>query len=191
MSDYKWVGVLKHVHSGASLHLDAVVPYFTYPPSLNGSVKPIYSYRFTCRCASKSKCAGVRQCPTKIMKISDKSLKSGWMIATQKKYPVDLMLVVRDEYRDCFACRVSFTKGEVKSTCSGCKKVRYCSKECQKKAWSDHKPFCRMSRAERRNIALIVELEQRFEVEGYHRLTASGQESQCPGGLVYCVLYFS
>ena len=30
------------------------------------------------------------------------------------------------------------------STCSNCRKVRYCSKECQIKHWKKHKPFCSM-----------------------------------------------
>ncbi|KAI1456208.1 hypothetical protein F4805DRAFT_433530 [Annulohypoxylon moriforme] len=27
--------------------------------------------------------------------------------------------------------------------CSGCKKVRYCSKDCQKQDWKEHKSFCK------------------------------------------------
>lgn len=27
--------------------------------------------------------------------------------------------------------------------CSGCKQVRYCSAECQKKAWAEHKIICK------------------------------------------------
>jgi hypothetical protein len=26
--------------------------------------------------------------------------------------------------------------------CGGCRKVRYCSRECQQRAWREHKPLC-------------------------------------------------
>ena len=32
--------------------------------------------------------------------------------------------------------------------CSGCFKVRYCNRECQKKAWPTHKEACKKTRAE-------------------------------------------
>lgn len=31
-------------------------------------------------------------------------------------------------------------------SCSGCRKVQYCSKECQKQAWKAHKAFCKRHR---------------------------------------------
>jgi len=41
----------------------------------------------------------------------------------------------------CFICRA---KGKPKILmCTGCKKVRYCSKECQKKHWKVHKLQCK------------------------------------------------
>ncbi|KAI9908759.1 hypothetical protein PsorP6_016664 [Peronosclerospora sorghi] len=33
-------------------------------------------------------------------------------------------------------------------TCGGCRSVAYCSRECQKKAWKKHKPFCKTIRME-------------------------------------------
>ncbi|KAJ7048619.1 hypothetical protein C8F01DRAFT_1189544 [Mycena amicta] len=43
----------------------------------------------------------------------------------------------------CFVCR---GKGKPKmQACSGCGKVRYCSKECQKTDWKAHKPRCKQA----------------------------------------------
>jgi len=45
-----------------------------------------------------------------------------------------------EAYR-CFVCR---KRGKPKlMTCGGCKKVRYCSKECQKKDWKAHSTKCK------------------------------------------------
>lgn len=37
----------------------------------------------------------------------------------------------------------SSSNGADLSTCAGCKKVRYCSKDCQKQHWKDHKLYCK------------------------------------------------
>lgn len=44
--------------------------------------------------------------------------------------------------RECMGCRNRVPK-ELLKKCSACKTVRYCSKECQKKAWRTHKPTCK------------------------------------------------
>ena len=41
--------------------------------------------------------------------------------------------------RSCSNCGVISEKGMI---CEGCKKVNYCSKECQNKAWKKHKKKC-------------------------------------------------
>ena len=43
-------------------------------------------------------------------------------------------------------CKVCSIVKEVKS-CSGCKRVYYCSRACQRKDWSAHKLECRSSEA--------------------------------------------
>lgn len=35
------------------------------------------------------------------------------------------------------------TNGADLSNCAGCKKARYCSKDCQKQHWKDHKLYCK------------------------------------------------
>jgi hypothetical protein len=46
------------------------------------------------------------------------------------------------EARRCCICR---GKGKPKiKTCTGCKKVRYCSEVCQKKDWKKHKKVCKV-----------------------------------------------
>ncbi|KDQ54528.1 hypothetical protein JAAARDRAFT_135381 [Jaapia argillacea MUCL 33604] len=45
---------------------------------------------------------------------------------------------------DAHKCCVCRGRGKPKMhMCSSCKKVRYCSRECQKKDWNDHKPRCK------------------------------------------------
>lgn len=45
-----------------------------------------------------------------------------------------------DDMETCFNCHA---KSEKLSACSGCKKVRYCNKDCQSKDWSKHKFVCK------------------------------------------------
>eukprot|EP00798_Chlamydomonas_sp_ICE-L_P010090 gene10090-7985_t len=44
----------------------------------------------------------------------------------------------------CFACKKDIGRESAKK-CSGCKRVTYCSKECQKEDWKGHKPGCKMT----------------------------------------------
>ncbi|CAI5726319.1 unnamed protein product [Hyaloperonospora brassicae] len=44
-------------------------------------------------------------------------------------------------------------------TCGGCRCVAYCSRECQKKAWKQHKPDCKAIRAQREQTGARKESE--------------------------------
>ncbi len=44
---------------------------------------------------------------------------------------------------DCLYCRQCQYAGPVMSLCGKCKSVRYCSIDCQKRAWSAHKKNCK------------------------------------------------
>ncbi|PRP85897.1 hypothetical protein PROFUN_06171 [Planoprotostelium fungivorum] len=39
--------------------------------------------------------------------------------------------------------------------CSGCKKVRYCSADCQKKDWNDHKPDCLRFQGKQKETSMV------------------------------------
>jgi len=43
----------------------------------------------------------------------------------------------------CQTCDEWATKEVTISLCTGCRKVYYCSRECQKKNWKKHKPICK------------------------------------------------
>ncbi len=46
-------------------------------------------------------------------------------------------------YRMCVGCRKDEKRVAVKfKVCANCRKVAYCSLECQKKNWPEHKAFC-------------------------------------------------
>jgi hypothetical protein len=50
----------------------------------------------------------------------------------------------RKACKTCGKLNAELSKEEKKlKTCSKCKRVAYCSKECQKKDWEDHKKDCR------------------------------------------------
>ncbi len=53
--------------------------------------------------------------------------------------------VLHDEYTDfCYYCKKSRNENGRKALqlCDGCRKIRYCSKECQRQDWSRHKSEC-------------------------------------------------
>jgi len=53
----------------------------------------------------------------------------------------DVISVLSLEPGECESCGV----GNVTRTCLGCRKVRYCSPECQKRDWPSHRPNCKSS----------------------------------------------
>ena len=54
-------------------------------------------------------------------------------VTIQRKYDFDV----------CGGCGVGREPGEELMQCGKCKKQKYCSAECQKKDWKEHKIFCR------------------------------------------------
>ncbi|KAF5334453.1 hypothetical protein D9611_014489 [Ephemerocybe angulata] len=61
-------------------------------------------------------------------------------IAMSPLFAVSYLERVQPKLKKCSMCR---KKGEGYKSCSGCKKVRYCSSGCQKKDWKSHKPKCK------------------------------------------------
>jgi hypothetical protein len=45
---------------------------------------------------------------------------------------------------DCHGCGVAETKEKQYLQCSKCKQSRYCSKECQRSHWKEHKDICKL-----------------------------------------------
>ena len=163
-SDNQWQGVLKHRDSG--IRLTDCEADFTYPPILEGEPMPVYSVVFTCNC--KGECPGIFHnceseclciCPTKSMKSSKQVLRGNWMLDAVSRFPNEVMLVVRDDYRECSSCSGQISRGEKNSMmCGGCKRVRYCSRVCQKKHWVNHKNYCRLSKSELESIPVAISL---------------------------------
>jgi len=52
--------------------------------------------------------------------------------------------------RVCWNCEVDQDEEIKLKKCAGCKRARYCSKECQEKDWSEHKLLCDQLEKERR-----------------------------------------
>jgi tetratricopeptide (TPR) repeat protein len=48
--------------------------------------------------------------------------------------------------RDCIECDASCGKSNPQKRCSRCQFVYYCSAECQKRHWSEHKPDCKAAK---------------------------------------------
>ena len=54
----------------------------------------------------------------------------------------------RKACKTCGKLNAELSKEKKKlKTCGKCKKVAYCSKECQKEDWKDHKEDCRLAGA--------------------------------------------
>jgi len=71
------------------------------------------------------------------MKSKSISLKRGDCILTEEPFVYTLSSRFRKER--CDNCLKSFDK---LSKCSGCNYVHYCSLDCQKESWTEHKPEC-------------------------------------------------
>ena len=61
--------------------------------------------------------------------------------------------------RVCCACAAVLPKGQGKR-CSACKQVWFCGRECQKRAWPQHKDACRLAQGELQLEAGIASFQQ-------------------------------
>ncbi|KAJ7184880.1 hypothetical protein C8R46DRAFT_1186162 [Mycena filopes] len=76
----------------------------------------------------------------------------------------------------CYGCRRAKTREELKN-CGGCRLVRYCSKECAKKDWKEHKKFCGREGFDPARLMPAPQLPAQFigcpaPVDGYIRTPA-------------------
>uniref|UniRef100_A0A6F9DU65 [histone H3]-lysine(4) N-trimethyltransferase n=1 Tax=Phallusia mammillata TaxID=59560 RepID=A0A6F9DU65_9ASCI len=77
--------------------------------------------------------------------IAGKRMETGQLILRQHPYAYVIMAThAQTVCHYCLACPGQPDRPLVKQLlkCGGCKFARYCNKECQKKAWTDHRPEC-------------------------------------------------
>ena len=60
-------------------------------------------------------------------------------ITLHAKLTIDNLITVRCSSPSCMAV---LDLKQYKSMCSACKRVRYCTRECQRSDWKRHKPVC-------------------------------------------------
>ena len=67
-----------------------------------------------------------------------------------------VLLMTNCSYPTCVASGRSFILigGLTLKKCGGCKETRYCSEDCQRGHWPEHKKFCKISK----NFRLLVEI---------------------------------
>ncbi|KAJ7339059.1 hypothetical protein DFH08DRAFT_938828 [Mycena albidolilacea] len=83
----------------------------------------------------------------------------------------------------CYGCQRVMGRDDLKS-CGRCRVVRYCSSECQKKDWKNHKKFCGVSRFD---PALLVPEPKRptefigcpVPLDGFVRTAALRRQIEC------------
>ena len=61
-------------------------------------------------------------------------------LANEKVHVEKARKTAREKFRECFYCHNSIS-GPIK-LCSGCKKVCYCNRDCQKAHWKIHRQSC-------------------------------------------------
>ena len=67
------------------------------------------------------------------------------VIKNDSKYAPMYEFNIKQNKYECIVCKKTDAEadgGKLKS-CSRCKRVRYCSRECQVKDWKTHKKFCK------------------------------------------------
>jgi len=76
-----------------------------------------------------------------VLKVFEVCLAYSFLLESTNKNKRDYFLTLTEEkYKDvCLACG---KKAENMKRCSGCKVSNYCSRECQKNNWNNHKSIC-------------------------------------------------
>jgi hypothetical protein len=73
-----------------------------------------------------------------IEKSTESKQKNEEELKKYKVFPYELKSFVNDLFGHCNYCRKSADKH-----CQGCKKVAYCSVDCQSAEWKKHKKYCK------------------------------------------------
>jgi len=74
------------------------------------------------------------------------------------------------------SCKVCDSEENLKA-CGGCQTIKYCSRECQQKDWSEHKEFCLVAQKVDNSVASAKFGEKNF------KLLLCGHESEAGSGL--------
>ncbi|CAK8672384.1 histone-lysine N-methyltransferase SMYD1-like [Clavelina lepadiformis] len=75
--------------------------------------------------------------------LANKKFETGQLVLRQQPYAYVVMSAHADAVcHYCLASPPPDKQAKPLAKCTACKYARYCSKECQKKAWPDHKPEC-------------------------------------------------
>ena len=71
-------------------------------------------------------------------------------------------MAIDEKAKVCNACLATLQKNAYK--CSACKSVYYCSKQCQRKNWKQHKSYCRTKQKSKRQGRQEKEAHQNHQV---------------------------
>lgn len=91
--------------------------------------------------------------------------------------------------KSCDACGVGASETRLLRVCASCRAARYCSENCQRAKWREHKPFCLLARkmdvsAEVRDAATRAIMERMVREEKEMAEESSGGQDVTEGGSV-------